>query len=420
MSLAPLLGGSPVTMSYQYPPYAVNYSNHSTPPSNSFWDVEQQHQDVMEASTSISPQVFQQQLSPMDSPISLDHQQHQQPQQHASPSYEPPSTIQIQERVQPSQFRFENIDESHFLQQQEDSTETCPQSTGKAVSRVSEEMRKSTSPSSAGAGPSRVPHGKMRAQSHPYRRRSAASPTVDASSRSAGMRAASSSTRAEKRDSEALGERSSQLRRDVPPTVGSSMALSCPASATHMWRISPHSNAESGDKSVPQRVTSSDPSARDASNISYEDQATSPMAEGPSVLSAGMGPPGFPFISRPSPLKRMLIRTDVHFDIATNEMTAVLELPGLKKHDLTIQMRMCPYSRVQQIIITGRSRPALPQGIYTIQERKFGDFFRTVVVPVDTKPEDIVAKMEDGILTLKVPCGTPAQEHEEPHDIAIQ
>ena len=38
---------------------------------------QQQLQDIIEASTSISPQVFQQQLSPMDSPISLDQQQQQ-------------------------------------------------------------------------------------------------------------------------------------------------------------------------------------------------------------------------------------------------------------------------------------------------------------------------------------------------------
>ena len=256
MSHAPLLGGSPVTMSYQYPPFHANYSNHSTPPS--FWDSgeqqqQQQLQDIIEASTSISPQVFQQQLSPMDSPISLDQQQQQQ---HASPPYEPPPIIQVRERVQPSQFRFENIDESHFLQQREESPETRLHSAGKAVSSAGEEMRKSMSPSSAGAGPSRVPRGKVHAQSHPYRRTSAANPTVDGSSRSAGTKAASSSARAQTRDSEALGERSSRLRRDVPPMVGSSMALSCPASATHMWRISSLLNAEGGDQSALQRVVS--------------------------------------------------------------------------------------------------------------------------------------------------------------------
>ncbi|KAI0701998.1 hypothetical protein BC835DRAFT_1264152 [Cytidiella melzeri] len=116
----------------------------------------------------------------------------------------------------------------------------------------------------------------------------------------------------------------------------------------------------------------------------------------------------------------MLIRADVHFNTSANCMTAIFELPGLKKHDLAIKLHMCPYSHVQQLTVVGRSRPALPEGVYTVQERKFGNFYRTVVVPLDTKPEDITAKMEDGLLTLKVLCGTIAQEREEPQDITIQ
>lgn len=81
----------------------------------------------------------------------------------------------------------------------------------------------------------------------------------------------------------------------------------------------------------------------------------------------------------------MLITADVHFDATTNEMTAVFELPGLKKCDLTIRMQICPYSGVRQVTIMGRRRPLFPQGVYTVQERKFGDFYRTVVVPLDTK-----------------------------------
>lgn len=259
MLLAPLHGGSQVIMSYQYPPYPADYSNHSTPPS--FW--EQQAQNIMDASpgsTSISPEVFQQQLSPVDSPISLDHHHHQQPLQQASPSYEPLPTIQIQERVQPSQFRFENIDESHFLPQQEDGTEVRQEPSGKAVSRASEEVCQSTSPSSIGAGPSRVPHGKAHIQSHPYRRTSAGKPTVDASLRSAGTRTASSSARGQRRDSEELGERSSRVRGDVPPMVGSRAVLSCPAGATHVWRLSSHTSAESAEKSVVHQGFSGDAS----------------------------------------------------------------------------------------------------------------------------------------------------------------
>lgn len=121
---------------------------------------------------------------------------------------------------------------------------------------------------------------------------------------------------------------------------------------------------------------------------SHEEKTTSPLAQnfvGAAIPSVGMAQQVPPVIVQPQLQKKMLIRTDVHFDIVAREMTAVFELPGLKKHDLNIKMHVCPYSRVRQLLIMGRLQPTLPVGIYTIQERKFGDFYRAVVVPLDTK-----------------------------------
>lgn len=133
--------------------------------------------------------------------------------------------------------------------------------------------------------------------------------------------------------------------------------------------------------------------------------------------------------------KRFSIRTDVHFDVGSNQMTAMMELPGVKKGDIRIVLNVCPYSGVRQLTITGRSRPALPSGVYTVQERKFGSFVRSVPLPMHTKvrplvmvsrcrsmtfvqANDVIAIMEDGILILKVPGGIPAPR-EEPQDIPI-
>ena len=66
-------------------------------------------------------------------------------------------------------------------------------------------------------------------------------------------------------------------------------------------------------------------------------------------------------------------------------MTAMLELPGLKKSDMRIVMNVCPYSRARQLTISGRSRSSLPPGVYAVQERKFGDFSRVIPLPIDTK-----------------------------------
>ena len=74
------------------------------------------------------------------------------------------------------------------------------------------------------------------------------------------------------------------------------------------------------------------------------------------ATSINISRPAFPSISQPRHVK-MRITTDVHFDPAASEMTAVFEVPGLKKRDLSIHMCLCPYSRVRQIIITGRLFP---------------------------------------------------------------
>lgn len=66
-------------------------------------------------------------------------------------------------------------------------------------------------------------------------------------------------------------------------------------------------------------------------------------------------------------------------------MTVMFELPGLKKTDLRMRLSVCPYSRVRQLTISGRSKRPLPETGFTMKERRFGDFIRTVVVPYDTK-----------------------------------
>ncbi|THH32398.1 hypothetical protein EUX98_g1819 [Antrodiella citrinella] len=100
-------------------------------------------------------------------------------------------------------------------------------------------------------------------------------------------------------------------------------------------------------------------------------------------------------------------------------MTAMLELPGVKKSDLKINLSVCPYSRVRQVTISGRINPMMSSvSGYAVRERKFGEYRRVVVVPPDTKPGDIEIVMEDGILILRIPCGTPIP-YEPPQELAL-
>ncbi|CDO70176.1 hypothetical protein BN946_scf184774.g4 [Trametes cinnabarina] len=118
------------------------------------------------------------------------------------------------------------------------------------------------------------------------------------------------------------------------------------------------------------------------------------------------------------PMRRYSIRADIHYNTEENFIIAVFELPGVKRQDLRITMSMCPLTRVRQVNIAGISRPAVPMHGHGVRERKYGQFMRTLPVPPETKPEDVQISLEDGVLTLKIPGGTPAQA-EDRHILAI-
>lgn len=118
--------------------------------------------------------------------------------------------------------------------------------------------------------------------------------------------------------------------------------------------------------------------------------------------------------------RKFIIRTDVHYDFETRLLSASLELPGLKKNDISIVLSTCCYNGVKQVVVSGRSRPVFPSKGYAVRERKYGEFTRTLVVASDTKPEDVTAEMQDGILTIKITLPSfPAEEPLE-HEITVQ
>ncbi|KAJ7108926.1 hypothetical protein C8R43DRAFT_184059 [Mycena crocata] len=160
---------------------------------------------------------------------------------------------------------------------------------------------------------------------------------------------------------------------------------------------------------------------------------TSPMSEGtsaqatsPSLVSGS--PLATPFVPLPAPPKqeaavvderRYLIRADTHYDAATRVLTALLELPGMKRRDLSITLATTPFNRLRHVTVSGSARaPFAPEGP-VLRERKYGRFTRAFPVPADTTVDDIDAAMEDGLLILKIACGLPAASAEE-HEIPIR
>lgn len=148
---------------------------------------------------------------------------------------------------------------------------------------------------------------------------------------------------------------------------------------------------------------------------SVSDQArVSPFTEDNRSGLTRMSPPqAVPLDRSTSPSKVYSIRTDIHFNVDTNTMVAMLELPGIQQGEITVTLATEPYTHARQITIAGRSRPPFAEPApeereRTKRERKFGDFFRRLQVPPHTQAADIEAEMKDGVLVLTVRLGTPA------------
>ncbi|KAF8583920.1 HSP20-like chaperone [Ramaria rubella] len=100
-------------------------------------------------------------------------------------------------------------------------------------------------------------------------------------------------------------------------------------------------------------------------------------------------------------------RMDIHESKENNEMTATFELPGLKKEDVSIDVHN------NRLVVSGQSSisSAFEKEGYAVRERRFGKFSRTLPLPSGIKSEDIKAKMEDGLLTIRFPRSNPASDN---------
>ncbi|KAG2003515.1 hypothetical protein CC2G_004111 [Coprinopsis cinerea AmutBmut pab1-1] len=153
-----------------------------------------------------------------------------------------------------------------------------------------------------------------------------------------------------------------------------------------------------------------------------------------------MDPPPVPPSAQLSKPKSYIIRMDTHYDTDTHVLTAVLEVPGVKREHLSVRLSTCSYNRVRQITISGVVYPpagfpplinqaaaaSTSEGVFTgvvgpkmsVRERRYGICQRVLPVPSDLKREDIEASLQDGVLTLRFPCGMPAEEDGE--DVTIR
>ena len=78
----------------------------------------------------------------------------------------------------------------------------------------------------------------------------------------------------------------------------------------------------------------------------------------------------------------------------------------MKKEDVTIDLQN------SRLVVSGEANfsEEKEENGYVVRERRSGKFSRAVPVPQGTKPEDIKASMENGVLTVTYPKTTQEQQ----------
>ena len=89
---------------------------------------------------------------------------------------------------------------------------------------------------------------------------------------------------------------------------------------------------------------------------------------------------------------------------------AEAELPGLKLPDLEITV-----TADNQLTIKGKREPAAPEKVeWHRQERGFGSFERTIGLPVTVDAGKVEARLENGVLTVKMAKSPAAKPRKIP------
>ncbi|KAF9447946.1 small heat shock protein [Macrolepiota fuliginosa MF-IS2] len=98
-------------------------------------------------------------------------------------------------------------------------------------------------------------------------------------------------------------------------------------------------------------------------------------------------------------VKTLRPRMDLHEDTEKNVVTAIFELPGIKKEDVHIDIN----NNRLTVWAENKMSEEHEENGYAIRERRFGKFTRTLQLPSGTQDKDIKASMENGVLSVTFP-----------------
>jgi HSP20 family protein len=94
-----------------------------------------------------------------------------------------------------------------------------------------------------------------------------------------------------------------------------------------------------------------------------------------------------------------------------DDILAIIELPGVDKDNLRIE------AKDDTIRISGTKASAYEEGVSVHRrEREFGQFDRTLSVPIKLDPDNIKAEYQNGVLALLL----PRAQSDKPRTITIR
>lgn len=99
------------------------------------------------------------------------------------------------------------------------------------------------------------------------------------------------------------------------------------------------------------------------------------------------------------------------------EVRIVIETPGIQPNDLDVRVEG------DQLIVSGERRSRRDtsgdEGSYRLREIRYGRFERSFPLPPGTRPDDVKARCEEGVLTITVPKARAAGSRKIPVEGAI-
>ena len=99
----------------------------------------------------------------------------------------------------------------------------------------------------------------------------------------------------------------------------------------------------------------------------------------------------------PTPKRARRFNPDVDVFESDDGWTVILDVPGIQKSDLTVELDG------SRLVVSGTRSPTVRTGPAAVSERPSGHFEREFLLPAQVLHSDIRARLELGVLTVFLP-----------------